>query len=121
MILISSVIFIVLSLFNQIVCGDLLSISQPTVSRIVKYVSRLFALQHRRFIKFPTTAASILACKTAFHQLGTVGDTQGIPGIVGAIDGTHIRIVNIPGRPPHLETFRNRKTYFSINVQVRIY
>lgn len=110
-----------LSLFNQIVCGDLLSISQPTVSRIVKYVSRLFFLQYRRFIKFPARAADVLAYKTAFQQLGIVNNTQSIPGIIGAIDGTHIRIVNTPGRPPHPETFRNRKTYFSINVQVRIY
>lgn len=98
--------------FNQIVCDDLLSISQPTVSRIVKNVSRLFSLQYRQFIKFPITAANILAYKIAFQQLGTVNGNQDIPGIIGAIDGTHIRIVNMPERPPYPEAFRKERLIF---------
>jgi len=38
----------------------------------------------------------------------------GIPGIVGAIDGTHIQIV----KPcVHGETYFNRKGYYSLNIQ----
>jgi hypothetical protein len=99
------------------VYGDLLSLSQSTISRIVARVSRLIAEQHRNFIKFPE-GASLLATKASFQQLGTVGNVHGIPGIIGALDGTHIRIENIPGRQPYPEVFRNRKTYSSINVQV---
>lgn len=41
----------------------------------------------------------------------------GLRGVVGAIDGTHIRISR-----PHVneEVYVNRKGYHSINVQVRI-
>ena len=37
------------------------------------------------------------------------------PGVTGIIDGTHIRIKSPGG--PDAELFRNRKDYFSINVQ----
>lgn len=39
-----------------------------------------------------------------------------MPGIGGCIDCTHIKIQN-PGGPDG-EVFRNRKGYFSLNVQV---
>lgn len=39
-----------------------------------------------------------------------------MPGIGGCIDCTHIKIQN-PGGPDS-EAFRNRKGYFSLNVQV---
>jgi hypothetical protein len=42
-------------------------------------------------------------------------DIANIPGVVGCIDGTHIRIC----RPQQFEeAFVNRKNYHSINVQV---
>lgn len=40
---------------------------------------------------------------------------HGIPNVVGLIDCTHVKIVS-PG-PPDAERFRNRKAYFSVNVQ----
>ncbi|KAF9424323.1 hypothetical protein HW555_000462 [Spodoptera exigua] len=51
-----------------------------------------------------------------FKDLGRHGRWPGLPGIDGAIDCTHIRIVNTPGCQHH-EVYRNRKSYFSINVQ----
>jgi nuclease HARBI1 len=36
-------------------------------------------------------------------------------GVVGAIDCTHVKIDSVGG--PNAELFRNRKDYFSINVQ----
>ena len=41
---------------------------------------------------------------------------QGFPGVVGAIDCTHIEILNPGG--PDVELFRNWKHWFSINVQM---
>lgn len=74
-------------------------------------------MHHNDVITFPRTPEAAVANKIAFERLGTTGNIDGIRGIVGAMDLTHIRIVSTPGRL-QLEPFRNRKTYFSINVQV---
>ena len=39
----------------------------------------------------------------------------GFPGVVGAIDCTHVKIKSVGGE--NAELFRNRKGIFSINVQ----
>ncbi|XP_060805953.1 putative nuclease HARBI1 isoform X2 [Amyelois transitella] len=91
----------------QMITGDLISISQPTVSRIVKRVSHLFCLKVREFIKFPNNLQRI---KEDFYVIAS------FPGIIGAVDGTHIPIRNPGG--PYAEVFRNRKKFFSINTQV---
>lgn len=101
----------------QIVCGDLDCVSQSSASIIVKKVSEIIANLHVDYIKFPTTAAAAVTNREKFAALGTVGVVNGIPGIDGAIDCTHIKIVHTPGRQ-HGEAYRNRKTYFSLNVQV---
>uniref|UniRef100_A0A2A4IXI2 DDE Tnp4 domain-containing protein n=1 Tax=Heliothis virescens TaxID=7102 RepID=A0A2A4IXI2_HELVI len=54
--------------------------------------------------------------RTQFAQLGQYDGHPGLRNVDGAIDCTHIRIVNTPGVEHH-EAFRNRKSYFSINVQ----
>jgi nuclease HARBI1 len=41
---------------------------------------------------------------------------SGFPGVLGAIDGTHIRIQSPGGA--NAEVYRNRKGYFSINTQL---
>jgi hypothetical protein len=43
-------------------------------------------------------------------------EKNGFPGVIGAIDGTHVCIVN-PGGVDS-EIYRNRKGHFSINVQI---
>ncbi|CAK1589292.1 unnamed protein product [Parnassius mnemosyne] len=91
----------------QIITGDLIKVSQPTVSRIVKRVSYLFCLKMQRFVKFSSNLETI---KEQFYSIGS------FPGIIGAIDGTHIPIQNPGGS--YAEVFRNRKKYFSINVQI---
>lgn len=95
----------------QTVCGDLHSISQPTVSRIVKRVSVLVANQYPRFVKFPVGQEAIIN-RQLFAEIGRGRNGQvGIPGVDGAIDCVHIRLVGTPGRL-HPETFRNRKVFF---------
>ncbi|XP_013144283.1 PREDICTED: putative nuclease HARBI1 [Papilio polytes] len=91
----------------QMVTGDLIQLSQPTVSRIVKKVSRLICFKIRQFIKFPSNLEMI---KQQFYGISH------FPGIIGAVDGTHIPIQNPGG--PHAEVYRNRKKFFSINTQI---
>lgn len=55
------------------------------------------------------TEAEIAASKQHFLQ------NFGIPGVVGCVDGTHIRITK-PHKDPSL--FYNRKGYFSINAMI---
>nr|XP_013189921.1 unnamed protein product [Amyelois transitella] len=50
----------------QMITGDLISISQPTVSRIVKRVSHLFCLKVQEFIKFPNNLQRRLLCDSLF-------------------------------------------------------
>ncbi|XP_050664028.1 putative nuclease HARBI1 [Leptidea sinapis] len=93
----------------QIVCGDLHQISQSVVSKIVANVSKALALKIRRFIKFPDVPEQANV-KIQFHRVA------GFPGVIGCIDCTHIPIKN-PNRQ-NGEVFRNRKGWFSINVQI---
>ncbi|XP_063899592.1 putative nuclease HARBI1 [Helicoverpa armigera] len=97
----------------QIVCGDLLCVSQPAASNIVANVSRLIALQQRQYIKYPQ---DMVSHRAQFAQLGRYQEYPGLRNVDGAIDCTHVKIVNTPGVEHH-EAFRNRKSYFSINVQ----
>lgn len=53
-----------------------------------------------------------------FQRLGYGNGAIGLPGIDGSIDCIHIRLVHT--RFQNLdEVYRNRKGYFSLNVQVR--
>uniref|UniRef100_H2Y6X0 DDE Tnp4 domain-containing protein n=1 Tax=Ciona savignyi TaxID=51511 RepID=H2Y6X0_CIOSA len=84
--------------------GDLIGLNQSTVSRIVHRISRCIAKSKSNFIKFPT---NLQREKESFYVIA------GFPSVVGAIDCTHVAI-STPGGG---EVFRNRKGYYSINVQ----
>ena len=88
--------------------GDIFGIHRTTVCRIVKKISWAIASLSNRYIKFPDNR-ELLNVKSKFK------DIAGIPGIVGAIDCTHIPIVSPGG--DNAELYRNRKGFFSINVQ----
>ncbi|XP_062602602.1 putative nuclease HARBI1 [Saccostrea cucullata] len=95
----------------QLCNGDDFGIHQSTVSRIVQKVSTALTRPHiiQRYIKFPTDAQTIHRHKTDFHAIAN------FPGVLGAIDGTHVRIL----RPTvNEEEFVNRKNFHSINVQL---
>ena len=85
--------------------GDLFGIHISTVSRIVARVSRKIAALRPDYIPFPNRN-EVPALQRKFHAL------CGIPGIIGAVDCTHIA-VRSPGGD-QAELFRNRKGYFSI-------
>lgn len=94
----------------QTVTGDLVRISQPTVCRAVGKVTLLIA-KHLRpmLVQFPAVSQFEKLMRD-FYEIGE------FPGVTGCIDCTHVRI-NSPGGAD-AEVYRNRKGYFSINVQV---
>lgn len=99
--------------------GDVIQISQSTISRIIFRVSCLIASNINRYIKMPVSDQARSENKRLFKELGRGLGAIGLPSIDGAIDCTHIwlthtRFQNID------EIYRNRKGYFSLNVQVYI-
>ncbi|XP_066600054.1 putative nuclease HARBI1 [Prorops nasuta] len=95
--------------FLQVV-GDFCGISTKTAQRIVH---RIFEVIARKlfplYVKLPRGEA---------HQVRTMSQNfkiSGMPRVIGAIDCVHVRIKSYGGEDAEL--WRNRKGYFSINVQ----
>ncbi|XP_040072840.1 putative nuclease HARBI1 [Ixodes scapularis] len=91
-----------------ITAGDFLHLHESTASRCVRRVALALAKQAPHFIRWPT-AAEVPELQRQFYAV------DGFPGVVGAIDGTHVRI---QGPPLHEEVFVNRHFYHSINVEL---
>ncbi|XP_058813410.1 putative nuclease HARBI1 [Topomyia yanbarensis] len=84
--------------------------AQPTVSKGLSEVLDIFeAVVCPQVIKFPSGDSEKSSIKHAFFQ------KTGFPGVIGCIDGTHIKIV-APSKDKHL--FYNRKGFYSINVML---
>jgi hypothetical protein len=93
----------------QILVGDDYGVHKSTVCRIVQRVSIVLAELRPHFVKMPETNEEKLSVKAGFHEL------RGFPNVIGCVDGSHIPIISPGGN--NAELYRNRKTYFSINVQ----
>lgn len=94
----------------QVVTGDLVNVSQPTVSRVVTRLSMMIAATlYPALCKLPT-ATEAFGVMRQFYAIA------GFPGVTGCIDCTHVPIRSPGG--DDAEVFRNRKGYFSANVQV---
>lgn len=94
----------------QLFSGDDLGVSQQTVNRVITETVDALCAPHilNRFIHFPANHL-LPKIKAEFREFA------GFPDVIGAIDGTHVRIV----RPRQFEVeYINRKRYHSINVQV---
>lgn len=87
----------------------IMGVHPSTASRIIKRVSEAIAGLRPRFIRMPAND-EIPRTQNNFFRVAR------FPRVVGAIDGTHIRIQSPGGEDG--EIFRNRKGYFSINCQV---
>lgn len=68
--------------------GDFLQADKGTVSRTVAKVSRAIASLRNRYIYMPRNETEIADIQNKFF------DIAGFPRVVGAIDGTHIRILS---------------------------
>ncbi|XP_066960858.1 putative nuclease HARBI1 [Macrobrachium rosenbergii] len=95
----------------QLCNGDDFGLSQPTISRIITQTVDALTVPRmiQRFVKFPTNPVEIQRIQADFSQIA------GFPGVVGVIDGTHIKIV---APKDFEEVYINRKNFHSINVQV---
>ncbi|XP_045101457.1 putative nuclease HARBI1 [Portunus trituberculatus] len=95
----------------QLCNGDDLGLSQQTISKVIgetldALVTDTFI---SRFVKFPTRQAEIPEKQAEFMGI------SGFPGVVGVIDGTHVRLIS----PKEYEAeYVNRKNYHSNNTQV---
>ncbi|KAL6418863.1 hypothetical protein ACFW04_014211 [Cataglyphis niger] len=92
----------------QLMIGDVIQILQPTISRIIFRLTFVFR---------STLIATRSENKRLFKELRYGPGAIGLSSIDGAIDCTHIRLVHT--RLYNIEEiYRNRKGYFSLNVQV---
>lgn len=91
------------------VCGDFVGVHKSTASQIIRLVSHELALLSPQFINFPSTSAETDTVRQKFF------DVAKFPKCIGAIDCTHVKIISPGGLDA--EIYRNRKGYFSINVQ----
>lgn len=93
----------------QVVIGDDINVHKTTVSRVVFKVSKEIAKLSRTYINMPNNE-NLREVKAQFYGIA------GFPNVIGCVDGSHIPIQSPGG--DQAELFRNRKGFFSINVQV---
>ncbi|XP_070522928.1 putative nuclease HARBI1 [Cardiocondyla obscurior] len=92
-----------------ITIGDFIGVSTVTAHRIMSKVIKAIAGLRPHYIKFPSTAAEIRRERERFYRIAK------FPKVIGCVDCTHIRVQSFGG--PDAEIYRNRKGYFSLNVQ----
>ncbi|GFS79711.1 putative nuclease HARBI1 [Trichonephila clavipes] len=93
----------------QLAIADLFDVSQPTVCRVVHRVSEAIASLLSDFIHLPVNREE---CKTVSRKFFSIA---GFPKVIGALNGTFVRIVSPCGEDA--ERFGCRKNYFALNVQ----
>jgi hypothetical protein len=92
----------------QIIDGDLFEVTQTAISNTVRDVTNAIASLSHTMIRMPTRGESE-QIKEGFRAI------SGMEDIIGAIDGTHIK-VRAAGVSNRMR-FMNRKNEYSINVQ----
>ncbi len=95
----------------QLCSSDDLGPSQPSISRVITQTITALSdpLIVSQFIAFPLDIPTLQAQKTAFMHIA------GFPGVVGVIDGTHVRII-APSEDE--DAYVNRKRYHSIKFKL---
>lgn len=87
--------------------------SQSVVSKCITEISRVITEKLApKYIKFPERRADIVAVKNRFL------DDYGLPGVLGLVDGTQIRVAGVPINKK--SSYINRRGFPSINTQVII-
>lgn len=93
----------------QIAVADLAGVSKSTACRIIKRTTRAIAQLSQHDVKFPTSQEDRATTMRDFYSVAQ------FPAVIGAIDCTHVAVQSPGGL--NSELFRNRKGYFSLNVQ----
>ena len=89
------------------ICGDGVQVSQSTASRYISAVALGLQENYSKFVRMPSSTEKP-NIKSQFY------DIAHLPGVLGLVDGTHIRIQ----KPSENEAdYVNRHFYHSINVQ----
>ncbi|KAK4887402.1 hypothetical protein RN001_003673 [Aquatica leii] len=89
--------------------ADFGGIHKSTSGKIISRVVSAIAERRPHHIKFPATLEERNQSSVEFFRIAR------FPRVVGAIDCTHIKLQSPGG--DNAENFRNRKGYFSLNVQ----
>ena len=91
----------------QVTDGDLVGVSRHTARRSIHRIAETIARNKTLFIAFPYN--DLTKVKSKLYVIAS------FPGVIGAIDCTHIPVISPGG--DNAEVFRNRKGFMSINVQ----
>lgn len=89
--------------------GDFSGVDKSTASHVIWNVTRAIARLYNRYIKMPDTDEEIREASQSFYNIAR------FPKCIGALDCTHIKILSPGG--DNAEIYRNRKGFFSFNVQ----
>uniref|UniRef100_A0A8D8RF09 Nuclease HARBI1 n=3 Tax=Cacopsylla melanoneura TaxID=428564 RepID=A0A8D8RF09_9HEMI len=92
-----------------IACGDFIGVSKSASATIVMEVTIAICSLRREYIKMPGPE-EIPGVTELFYRM------HRFPRVIGVVDGTHIKMQSPGGN--EAEVFRNRKQYFSKNVQM---
>jgi len=90
---------------------ELFHVDKSTVSRCISNVTTAFCRRSSMYIRFPHTVDELVKVKRKYSDIDA-----GLPNVVGAVDGTHIRLTLL--RKEEESLFVNRKQYHSINAQI---
>ncbi|KYN07885.1 hypothetical protein ALC62_01140 [Cyphomyrmex costatus] len=91
--------------------GDVIQVSQFTISKIISLVSCLIASKINRYIKMPTSDQACSENKRLFEELGRGPGAIGLPSIDGATDCTHSNVPEWPGSKHDRHIFQNSRIY----------
>jgi hypothetical protein len=80
--------------------ADRFGMSKGTLHSVVKETTAAITSLRATFIQFKTSPADMMAVAKGFE------DKTGFPGVIGAVDGTH---VEIPGPSENRSSYINRK------------
>jgi len=86
----------------------MVGVSKATGSVVVKKVTQAVARLAPELVSFPATQDQQASVMRDFYLIAN------FPGVLGAIDCTHVLLQSPRGN--HAELYRNRKGYFSLNV-----
>jgi hypothetical protein len=98
----------------QIDIGDMCGVSQATVCRAIHHVTAAICARRRDFMHFPVTPVERITAAEDFYQIA------GFPGVVGAIDGSHIAMHIFMASVHYVTCVEKATTASTLNLQSTI-